>query len=70
MAKTLLGDAERKVERFTTDKTKDVNVAVRHMPTTYVFEINRDSDGLIKSIKACPQDAENKKEESADEEAD
>jgi hypothetical protein len=68
MAKTLLGDAERKVERFTTEKTKDVNVAVRHMPTTYVFEINRDSDGLIKSIKACPQGAE--KEEADEEEAD
>ena len=66
MAKTLLGDAERKVERFTTDKTKDVNVAVRHMPTTYVFEISRDNDGLLKSIKACP--LENKKEESADDE--
>lgn len=69
MAKTLLGDAERTVDRHTTPKTGDVNVKVRHMPTTYVFEISRDSDGLIKNIKAKPQEAESHKE-SDDEEAD
>lgn len=68
MAKTLLGEPDRKVERFTTQKTGDVNVKVRHMPTTYVFEINRDSNGLIKSIKACPQGAEYPKEDAADDE--